>query len=169
MKTVHRFALPILSLFAVGLVSLSLAGVHELGMRRAAADVPALAVGSGSAAAGSAAPVALPAGPVIHDPVTDPGDFISDLKSAKRTGWPLLLLIAAFGLCEILAAAGSKIAALAWLGRGRVSIVVGGATAVIFAAIAAVTGSGSWSAVLGAAVTAGLLYAHPAGTDPAKA
>lgn len=129
--------------------------------------------GSGSAATpapvGSAGSAAAPTS-AIHNPAADPVAYISDLQEAKKVGWPLFILVGVFGLCELLAAAGSKIAWMAWLGKGRISVVIAGLCTLTTSMIAAIAGGAAWTAVLlGAAVPAIALFAHPAGTDPAKA
>lgn len=100
------------------------------------------------------------------DPVADPSGYISELAAAKAQGWGVLLLVGVFGLCEILAAAG-KNGALAWLGKGRISILIGAGVAVSTAAIVALSSSGTWFAAGYAAVGAVLLYLHPAAKDVA--
>ena len=110
-------------------------------------------------------------GPIVLappvNPVTDPSGYISELANAKANGWAALLMVIVFGLCEIAAKAGSTVPALAWLGKGRISIVIGGGIAVGAAAIAALSSSGTWLACGYAAVAAALLYAHPAAKDVA--
>ena len=125
--------------------------------------------GSGSAiAVGSGSSVTVTIAPPVN-PATDINGYISELQNAKQSGWPLVVLVAVFGLCELLAAAGSKVAALAWLGTGRVSIVIGGVVSISAAMINKLADGGTWvSVLLGAAVPAIALFYHPAAADVAK-
>lgn len=128
--------------------------------------------GSGSAlvSAGSGSGSAITTG-TLHDPIAAPLQSLSDVESAWKIGWPFGVLVAMFLLVEAAAAAGKKwssIGILAALGKGRLSVVIAGATAVLAAMINAF-GSGGWGAVIGAAVVAVAAIWHPAGTDPAKA
>ena len=160
----HRLLIGLLCIIAALLVSLALSRIpRELGMSAAHADTLALldagpGSGSGSAAASS---------PTVHDPSQDPAGYFSDLKTAKKNGWGLVVLVSVLGLCELLAAAGKKISALAWLGKGRVSIAIGAGAAIATTAIASLADGGSWSAVATAAIGAALLYWHPAAKDVA--
>ena len=78
----------------------------------------------------------------IHDPTSEPLEYVSDVKLAKRTGWPLAILVGLFGLCKILGRA-KDVKALAWLGRGKAAFVVGCAGAIVAAMIDAVAGGGT--------------------------
>lgn len=129
------------------------AGVHDAG---------AIAVPVDSGVTAGPVAIAPPA-----NPVTDLTGYISELSNAKANGWGVLLLVLVFGLCELAAKAGSAVPALAWLGKGRISIVLGGGIAVAAASIAALSSSGTWLAAGYAAVAAFLLYAHPAAKDVA--
>jgi hypothetical protein len=107
----------------------------------------------------------------LHDPIAAPLQSLGDVESAWKIGWPFGVLVAMFLLVEAAAAAGKKwpsFGVLAALGKGRLSVVIAGATAVLAAMINAF-GSGGWGAVIGAAVVAVAAIWHPAGTDPAKA
>ncbi len=126
--------------------------------------------GSGSAVAPTPAPAPTPAVAPVHNPATDPAGYISDLENAKKTGWPLLVLVGFFGLCEILALAGKNVPFFAWLGTGRVSVVIGGFAALTASMINTLADGGTWSSVLiGALAPAIALFLHPAATDVAIA
>ena len=128
--------------------------------------------GSGTSSASSAivAPTPTPLPATLPDPAEHPDDFIAALKDAKTHGWPLVILYGAVGLLELAAFFGKKksIAWLAWLGKGRVSVVIGGGIAILTAAIVALAKSGTWSAAFIAMGFAATTYWHQAGTDPAK-
>ena len=128
----------------------------------------AVATDAGVTDAGSASATPAPAAPVIHDPSTDPAGFISDLKTAKTSGWGVAILVGVFGLCELLSRA-KLLPSLAWLGKGRISIAIGAIAAFATTSITALAGGGTWTAVALAALSSFFLYLHPAGTDPAKA
>lgn len=128
---------------------------------------PVIAVDAGVAPDAASSP-ATPA-PTVHDPMTDPSGYISELEAAKKSGWPLFVLVGVYGLCELLAAGGKTGGKLAWLGKGRISVVIGGAAALATSAINALAAGGTWMAVGAAALFSLLLYVHTAGTDPAKA
>lgn len=140
---------------------------------------PGSATGSGALLGSSApAPAANPqAGPAQPLPTALPNlgdhplDFIAAVKVFwSQGGWGIGLMVGLLGLLEALALAGVKfnVAWLAWLGKGRISIVLSGATTVLTTAIAAFS-SGGWLAFLTSAVGAALGIWHPAGTDPTKA
>lgn len=163
--------LSIALLFALSLVCI--ADGFTAPVRAQSATLVDAGVGSGSTAISS--PTTTPI-----DPVTNPTGYITELEQAKAstTGWPLVVLIGVFGLAEVLAAAGTKakaanasspFARLAWLGKGRISIGIGAVVAIASSAIHALATGSTWNAVAFAAIASALLYAHPAGTDPAKA
>jgi hypothetical protein len=165
----HRVAIALLCIAAALLVSLALSSIpRQLGMSAAHAQ----GAGSGSAlvvvGSGSGSAIA-PMPSTIHDPTQDPAGFLSDLELAKKHGWGVLVLVGVFGLCELLALGGKNVKALAFLGKGRVSIVIGAAVSIATTSIAALANGGTWLSVLYAAGGSALLFAHPAGTDPAKA
>lgn len=150
---------------AAGLVMLAISGAYHVGVAHAGGQVAA-AAGSGS---GSAPPPAATP-PVFHDPTTDPSAFVADIINLWHSGgWAAALMLLVVGLLEGAAALGKSIPGLAWLGKGRVSLVIGGATGVAAAALNALVGGGQWAAVLTALVAAALAFWHQAGTDPAKA
>lgn len=160
--------LMIATLIVVGLLSLYFKGVRD-----ASADpIP----GSGSAAvisAGSAVGSAASAPTVTVPSVTaDPIAFFDQVKSLWHGGgWAVALLLGVVGVLELAAWAGGQtnISWLAWLGKGRVSLVIGGGVSVGVAMLGVLLGAGSWTAALAAAAAAALAYWHQAGTDPKKA
>lgn len=144
----------------------------EAGIALADSGAPAVTDAGASSSSGSgSAAAAVPTTSTMHDPATAPLQSLGDVSTLwKLGGWPLAVLGAMYLLLELAAIFGKKtsIAALAWLGKGRVSTVIAGATAIAAAALNAVGAGGAWSAALAAAAVAGLAYWHPAGTDPAK-
>lgn len=131
-----------------------------------ARNANAVDLGSGS---GSGSAVAATPAPTVHDVTTDPMAYVGDLAAAKKLGWPALVLVIGVGLCEALAYFGKNVSALAWLGRGRWSLVIGGGLAILLAACNAALAGGAYTAIGSAALFAALAYWHQAGTDPAKA
>jgi len=112
------------------------------------------------------------------DPLVNPTGYLTQLEAARKAGWPLAILVGVFGLVEVLAAVGKKaadknatgkIAKLAWLGRGRMSVVIGAAVAISAAAIHSLATGATWIAVASAAIGSVLFYLAPAGIDPDKA
>lgn len=116
--------------------------------------------GSGSAAA---------VVPTVINPVSDPNGFLSELAAFAHTNLWLAIALGAYGVLEIAASAGKNIAALAWLGKGRLTLVIGGGIAVIGAALSAYFGSASVQGALVAAVVAMAAYWHPQATEVAVA
>lgn len=130
----------------------------------AAADAPSSSSGSGSATSAQAPTPPAAAAPNLTQ---DPAGFLAFLKSMLKFGWGAAVLVGVLGLCEALAAL-KNVSTFAWLGKGRVSVVIGAAAAVATTMIAALVAGGAWPAVAIAGGGALLLYWHPAGTDPAK-
>ncbi len=140
---------PLLSVMIALGISAGSVGIFYAGRADAQPSVTADAgvdAGSGSAIAAPTAPpvVTVPTKPsdTIHDPATDPIEFVSDVKLAKRTGWPLAILVGLFGLCKLLGRA-KNVKALAWLGKGKIAFVVGCAGAIVAAMIDAIAGGGT--------------------------
>lgn len=104
-------------------------------------------------ALGSAAAVA-PTAPPLHDPTQNPMAFLSDVEALKKYGWAAVVTAIAIGLLELAQWAGKSITALAFLSKGRTTVLLGGALGIGTAALAALLGAGSWAAVALAAMTA---------------
>ena len=139
--------------------------------------VPAAGSGSGSGSTTlTTTTTASPSGATtttvvtMPDPTKDPLGFIAAVKAMWTTSWGVALALAVVGLLELLAWVGAKsgISALAWLGTGRVSVIIGAATGVLTTAIAAFA-TGGWTAFLTAVGGGVLAYWHQGGVDPAKA
>ena len=112
--------------------------------------------------AGSAsAPVAVPAAPAdkLADPSTQPKQAWDDLRAAKKDGWAIAAFAALVMLCKLVSRLGKKFKWLAFLGKGKVAIVVGAAGALATACYNAAADGGAWSAMLmaGAVAVAGYL------------
>ncbi len=160
----HRTILSLLIVAGALLVSLGLCSFKDLGT--AHADTPAMLDAGPGAGSGSAT---APTTATIKDPSVDPAGYISQLENAKKNGWGVVVLVVVFGLCEIAAAAGKNIAWLAWLGKGRLSIAIGGAAAISMTSINSLAAGGTWMSVGVAALGAVFLYLHPAAKDVAVA
>lgn len=164
-----------LCILLTGSVGLGIMSFYTMGAAHAntamVADADA-GVGSdaGSAVASAPAPVHAATPTSFPDPTANPVSFATDaINLWHSAGWPAAVMLLVVGLLEALAWLGKNYQPLAWLGTGRKSIAIGGGVAVGLAALNALLGGGSWSAVLSAAGAAGLAYWHQAGTDPAKA
>lgn len=94
----------------------------------------------------------------LANPATDPLESVSDLKAAKKHGWPAAVFAAVVMLALAVGTAGKKINRLAWLGRGRWAVIVGGVTAVGAAGFDALLAGGSWLAVVTAVALTGAAY-----------
>lgn len=105
----------------------------------------------------------------IPDPTKDPLGFYETLKVMWHTSWGVAIAVAVVGLLELLAWLGTRqsISWLAWLGVGRVSIVIGAASGILTTAIAAFA-TGGWTAFMTAIGGGILAFWHQGGTDPAK-
>ena len=108
----------------------------------------------------------------LIDPTTDPAGYLDQLLAVVHTNLWLTIGVAAFGAAELAAWFGRtfpKVAALAWFGKGRISIVIGGAIAVLPNTIAAAESPGGLQAALVAFVVAAAAYYHGAAEDVVKA
>lgn len=138
--------------------------------------MPAIADSGSDAGSGSAVVVTAGSGsgsaatPAIHDVTVDPASFIADVKDLwHKGGWSVGVMLLVVGALELIAYLGKNNTKLAWLGKGRISVVVGGATGTLVAMLNVLVGGGAWSAALMTGAGALLAIWHPAGTDPAKA
>lgn len=163
------------SLLALVIGAVIMLGVIEVGR----ADTPAplrlaqVAEGSGSAVTipPFEAPKDAPAtetstakpSDTIHDPTTEPGASWDDVKAAKKTGWAAAIFVVLLMLARLAGKAKST-PWLAWLGRGRTAVLVGGVGAVAAGCYDAAVGGGSWVAIMTAAGIAFAAYwnSHPA-------
>lgn len=166
----HKTVIGLLCIFFALLLSLSFDGLYHLGI--ANADVPAAVLdagaGSGSGSAVIApAPAPLPA--VLVDPASNPAGFINETIAFAKSNWWIGVGLALFGFAELLALLGKDIPLLAWLGRGRVSIVLGGSVAVLGATLQIIVSGGPVQSALFAGFAALMAYAHPAAKDVAAA
>jgi hypothetical protein len=110
----------------------------------------ALADGSGSAAL------------VLVDPTSNPAGFLNELVTFAHQNWELAAGAALYGSLRIAAYLGKGVAALAWLGAGRVAIVIAGGSTVLGTGIQSYLSGGSLQAAFVAAVVALGVYYHPA-------
>ena len=129
----------------------------------------ALSVAPVSALADSGAPVpvlvdaGVDAAPSsqLHDPTTDPGGAVADLRAAAthdKVRWPLLVLTVLIGLSKVLPFLGGKLAPIGrWLSVGRRAVTVagiGGLAAVAYDSLSKGSTWGSAAVTLGAALFA---------------
>lgn len=170
------------SLLALCIGAAVMLGVIEVG--RASTDAPLVAqAGSGSAVTippfidagpgelaadtSTAAPQPAPKpSDTIHDPTTDPGAALGDVKAAKKYGWGAALFAVLLMLGRV-AAKAKSIAPLAWLGKGRTAVVVAGAMTVLAGCYDAAMQGGSWTAIgIAAAVAFGTFYNSHGSSEP---
>lgn len=144
MKPATLYTLAILAGLALGFLSLR-AG-------EALADE-----GSGSGSAVTPAPH-----DTVDDPTKDPGAYIDDVKAAKRQGWPLAILVGAYGVMI-------GLIRLGWLKKvsGTAAAVLAAGAAIVASALDALVSTGTWWATMAAAVGALLLVLAPHKTEAA--
>lgn len=133
----------------LGLAGLMVYSVATLG--------DAFADGSGSA-------VSVPSDS-IDDPIAAPGAAWDDVKAAKKVGWPIAALVVIIIASRLLARLGGK---FEFLGKGKVSLVIGAVGAFSIAAYNAVMLEGSWLAAGTAAIVAAAAYWDSAAKDKAE-
>lgn len=139
--------------FKFGIVIILLGVIGFACARMAAADT-----GSGSAV------VTAPADQ-LADPLKEPGEAISDLKSAKRDGWAIAVLAGAVMAARLLGRLGGRFKKLS---EGKVALVIGAVTAMLVSAYNALALGGSWGAVAMAAIVAGAAAWDAAGKSEPK-
>lgn len=125
----------------------------DTGSGSSSAPAPAIETPAAGSAA-TPAPTAKPSD-ALHDPVSDPGATLDDVKAAKKYGWGA----AGFAVLLVvlkLASKAKSIGALAWLGKGRVATVVAGATVVLAGCYDTLMQGGSWVAT---AIAGGIAFA----------
>lgn len=86
----------------------------------------------------------------LHD-ATNPGAAWDDLKAAKKVGWPLAIFAALIILARAVSKLGSKVA---FLGKGKVAVLVGAVGAIAASCYNAAADGGAWTATMVAGVTA---------------
>ncbi len=110
------------------------------------------------------ASVAVPDGPAtspavaavdIADPLESPGDFWDDVKNAKRTGWPALVVVLLFAALRL---ARGKIA---WLRNGTNAAYSAAAMTILAACVDWLAGGGTWVAAAAAALASIALLLNP--------
>lgn len=136
----NKLIAPIAALLLAFVFGFGLLGIFHAG-RADAQPTPAIAE------TGSATPLEKPSDK-LHAPTSAPAEYMGDLAIAKKTGWPLTILVGLWGLCNVLAKAGKSIKALAFLGTGKVAFVIGATAATVTALIDAVGLSGSYTSAL---------------------
>lgn len=134
--------------------------------RHAFADSGSAGSGSALIAAGSGSGSAIAAPPVLHD-LSNPTAVLSDLEAAKRLGWVVLAFAVLVLLSRGVGLLGKDIPKLAWLNTGKWAVVIGGVGALGLAGYNAAALGGSFYAVFGALVTAGLAFYNAEAKPPA--
>lgn len=82
----------------------------------------------------------------LHDPIDAPGAAWDDVKAAKKIGWPALVFAVTILLCKLLGRS-KKYAFLAFLGKGKVPVVVGALNAIAISCYNAAADGGAWTAM----------------------
>jgi hypothetical protein len=108
-------------------------------------------------------------GATLVDPSADPAGFFDQLLTFGRQNWALGLGFGVYGLLELIAWLGRDVPSLHAIGQGRLTLVVGGSTAVLGALLNALVAGGSMQMALVAAVAALAAWWHPAAPDVAIA
>lgn len=139
----NKLLAPIAALLIAFVFGFCLLGIFHAG--RADAQVPTPAIAEPGSV--TSTPVEKPSDK-LSDPTTAPADYMSDLAIAKKTGWPLAILVGLWGLCNVLAKAGKSIKALAFLGTGKVAFVIGATAATVTALIDAIGLGGSYTSAI---------------------
>ena len=157
--------------FALGLVVLRLAHADvDAGAGSGSAPIAALmAAGSGSASPPSA--TASPADALV-DPTKNPLAAIDDIRAAKKTSWPLAVLVVLIAATKLLSYVGGVLAPVGkWLATKRNAMIVATAGTMLATAYNTLIAGGSWYAVLvaGGGVLLALLSPHAPLTAQAKA
>jgi hypothetical protein len=157
MTLTHRISTLLISLFAALAVTFGAAWLGYQSARGDAGVAEHMVEASALPDAGSASAPA-PADK-LHDPASSPKAAWDDLRAAKKDGWAIAAFAALVMLCKLASRVGKKFKWLAFLGKGKVAIVVGAAGALATACYNAAAEGGAWSAMLmaGAVAVAGYL------------
>ena len=83
----------------------------------------------------------------LHDPASNPSAAWSDMKAAKKVGWPLAVFAGLVLLCKLLARA-KNYAMFSALGKGKTAVIVGATGALAASCYNAAVDGGAWTAVL---------------------
>lgn len=98
----------------------------------------------------------------LVDPATDPVGYATQTIDFLKSCWPLGVGLVLYGALELVAWLGEDIPSLAFLNNGRITLVIGGATAVMGALLSSFLSSGDLRGALVAAVVALAAFWHPA-------
>jgi hypothetical protein len=91
----------------------------------------------------------------IADPLESPGDFWDDVKSAKNTGWPALVVVVLFAAFRLLRGR------IAWFREGTRAAYTAGAVTIMGALVDWLVGGGTWVAAAAAALSTIALLLNP--------
>jgi hypothetical protein len=91
----------------------------------------------------------------IADPLESPGDFWDDVKNAKRTGWPALVVVVLFAAFRLLRGR------IAWFREGTKAAYTAGALTILGAMVDWLAGGGTWVVAAAAALSTIALLLNP--------
>jgi hypothetical protein len=112
----------------------------------------------------AAMPTPVPDGPAtlpaisavdIADPLESPGDFWDDVKNAKRTGWPALVVVVLFAAFRLLRGR------IAWFREGTKAAYTAGALTILGALVDWLAGGGTWVVAAAAVLSTIALVLNP--------
>jgi|SRR5688572_14110839 len=91
----------------------------------------------------------------IADPLESPGDFWDDVKNAKRTGWPALVVVILFAAFRLLRGR------IAWFREGARAAYSAGALTILGAMVDWLAGGGTWVVAAAAVLSTIALVLNP--------
>jgi hypothetical protein len=91
----------------------------------------------------------------IADPLESPSDFWDDVKNAKNTGWPALVVVLLFAAFRLLRGK------IAWFREGTRAAYTAGAVTILGACVDWLMGGGTWVAAAAAALSTIALLLNP--------
>lgn len=157
----RRF-IPLFVLTFVLSFTFSLIGIRVARADGSGSNVTLVAQGSGSA-------ISTPPSDALHDPIKDPLGALNDAKAAKKSGWPILVLVLLIAITKTLAFAPGAVGK--WFSTGKRAMYVAAAGGLLTAMYNALALGGSYYAAGLAALTGliALLSPHAPPTAQAKA
>lgn len=147
---------------------LGLALVIDVGAARlgvAQAQAQPLDAGSGSGS-GSGSAITAPARPsdAVANPLDDPQEALTEVKAAKKQGWPLFVLMSLVMIAKLVQGAGKRWPdnrIMKWLNTDSRSFIIAGIGTVGSAAFDVAFQHGGWPAIMFAGIGAGLALMQP--------
>jgi hypothetical protein len=91
----------------------------------------------------------------IADPLESPSDFWDDVKNAKNTGWPALVVVLLFAAFRLMRGK------IAWFREGTRAAYTAGAVTILGACVDWLMGGGTWVAAAAAALSTISLLINP--------